>query len=145
MRNGLGQQMSDKQKAGESDLAILLRGMRPMLREGVYVFVTLPPGSDRLRIEPLMSFREAEGLTMIITEEEATAFGLDPVFRSRMITLDVHSSLEAVGFLAVITSHLAAAGMGCNPVSAFYHDHLFVPVDRAEEAIEILEALAAEA
>jgi hypothetical protein len=137
--------MSENQNIGESNLAILLRGMRPVLRDGVYVFVTLPPGSDRLRIEPLMSFREVEGLTLIITEEEATAFGLDPVFRSRLITLDVHSSLEAVGFLAVITSHLAAAGMGCNPVSAFYHDHLLVPVDRAEEAMEILEALAAKA
>ncbi|HWT97034.1 MAG TPA: ACT domain-containing protein [Terriglobales bacterium] len=137
--------MSDNQSIGETNLAALLRGMRPVLRDGIYVFVTLPPGSDRLRIEPLMSFREAEGLTMIVTEEEAEAFGLDPVFRSRMITLDVHSSLEAVGFLAVITSHLAAAGMGCNPVSAFYHDHLFVPVDRAEEALEILEALAAKA
>lgn len=137
--------MSDKQAIGETGLAALLRGMRPMLRDGIYVFVTLPPGSDRLRIEPLMSFRETEGLTMIVTEEEAQAFGLDPVFRSRLITLDVHSSLEAVGFLAVITSHLAAAGMGCNPVSAFYHDHLFVPVDRADEALEILEALAAKA
>jgi hypothetical protein len=137
--------MSENQNIGESNLAILLRGMRPVLRDGVYVFVTLPPGSDRLRIEPLMSFREVEGLTLIITEEEATAFGLDPVFRSRLITLDVHSSLEAVGFLAVITSHLAAAGMGCNPVSAFYHDHLLVPVDRADEAMEILESLAAKA
>ena len=137
--------MSDKQSIGETNLAALLRGMRPVLRDGIYVFVTLPPGSDRLRIEQLMSFREAEGLTMIVTEEEAQAFGLDPVFRSRMITLDVHSSLEAVGFLAVITSHLAAAGMGCHPVSAFYHDHLFVPVERAEEALEILEALAAKA
>ncbi|HVJ43422.1 MAG TPA: ACT domain-containing protein [Dongiaceae bacterium] len=137
--------MSDKQNIGETNLAALLRGMRPVLRDGIYVFVTLPPGSDRLRIEPLMSFREEEGLTLIITEEEATAFGLDPVFRSRLITLDVHSSLDAVGFLAVITSHLATAGMGCNPVSAFYHDHLFVPVDRAEEAMEILESLAAKA
>jgi len=137
--------MSDKQSVGETNLAELLRGMRPVLRDGIYVFVTLPPGSDRLRIEPLMSFREVEGLTLIITEEEASAFGLDPVFRSRLITLDVHSSLEAVGFLAVITSHLAAAGMGCNPVSAFYHDHLFVPVDRADEAMEILETLAAKA
>jgi hypothetical protein len=141
--------MSDDQKAGrsigETNLAKLLRGMRPVLRDGVYVFVTLPPGSDRLRIDPLMSFREVEGLTMILPESEAVAFGLEPAFRSRMITLDVHSALDSVGFLAVITSHLAAAGMGVNPISAFYHDHLFVPVDRADEAIEILEALAAKA
>ncbi|WP_348526206.1 ACT domain-containing protein, partial [Mesorhizobium sp.] len=47
-------------------------------------------------------------------------------------------------FLAAITAKLAAADMGVNPVSAFYHDHLFVPADRAEEALAILGQLAAE-
>jgi hypothetical protein len=59
-----------------------------------------------------------------------------------MVTLNIHSSLEAVGFLAAITTRLAAAGMGVNPVSAFYHDHLFVPADRAEEALDLLRQLA---
>ena len=44
-----------------------------------------------------------------------------------MITLDVHSSLESVGFLAAVSARLAAAGIPCNAVSAFHHDHLFVP------------------
>ena len=61
-----------------------------------------------------------------------------------MITLEVHSSLEAVGFLAAITARLAAAGIGVNPVSACFHDHLFVPAERAEDAMSILEGLAAE-
>lgn len=69
--------------------------------------------------------------------------GLNVSFRSRMITLEIHSSLEAVGFLAAITTRLAGAGMGVNPVSAFHHDHLFVPADRAEEALRLLEDLAA--
>ncbi len=70
--------------------------------------------------------------------------GLAASFRCRMITLTVHSSLEAVGFLAAVTARLARAGMGVNPVSAFHHDHLFVPADRADEAMEILRQLANE-
>jgi hypothetical protein len=62
-----------------------------------------------------------------------------------MITLEVHSSLEAVGFLAAVTRRLAEARIGANPVSAFFHDHLFVPADRAEEAVTILEQLASDA
>ncbi|WP_287392299.1 ACT domain-containing protein, partial [Mesorhizobium sp.] len=85
-----------------------------------------------------------EGTTVIALEEEAKAAGLATVFRCGMVTLNIHSSLEAVGFLAAITARLAAAGMGVNPVSAFYHDHLFVPADRAEEAMEILTRLAEE-
>jgi hypothetical protein len=61
-----------------------------------------------------------------------------------MITLNIHSSLDAVGFLAAITARLASAGMGVNSVSAYFHDHLFVPAVRADEAMAILDGLAAE-
>jgi uncharacterized protein len=60
-----------------------------------------------------------------------------------MITLRIHSSLEAVGFLARIAAELARLGISVNVVSAFHHDHLFVPAGRAEEAMAALRALAA--
>lgn len=59
-----------------------------------------------------------------------------------MITCEVHSSLDAVGFMPVLTGRLAQRGLGCNPVSGFFHDHLFVPVERGEEAVRVLEELA---
>jgi len=62
-----------------------------------------------------------------------------------MVTLTVHSALDAVGFLAAITARLAAAGISVNTVSAFFHDHLFVPAERAEETVEILCRMAADA
>jgi hypothetical protein len=131
--------------SGETDLKTLLASMTPELLDGTYVFATLAPRiSQPKNLEPVMVFREREGMTLIVTEGAATAAGLTASFRCRMITLNIHSSLEAVGFLAAITTRLAAAGMGVNPVSAFYHDHLFVPADRAEEALVILRQLAAE-
>ncbi len=128
---------------GETDLKKLLATMTPELLPGVHVFVTLPPGKPVPEtLEPVMQFGEREGTTLIVLEDEARTAGLVGVFPSRMITLNIHSSLEAVGFLAAITTRLATAGMGVNPVSAFYHDHLFVPADRAEEAMELLRQLA---
>lgn len=59
-----------------------------------------------------------------------------------MITLTVHSSLEAVGFIATIATRLAEHGMGVNPVSGFFHDHLFVPDGRETEAMTILASIA---
>lgn len=56
----------------------------------------------------------------------------------------VHSSLEAVGFMPILTGALAKWGIGCNPVSGFFHDHLFVPVERGEEAVGVLGELVAE-
>ncbi|PBC06924.1 ribonuclease H family protein [Mesorhizobium sp. WSM3859] len=119
--------------------------MTPQLHPEVHVFATLPPGALLPEgVEPIMRFIEREGTTLIVAESQAKAAGLAGTFRCRMITLDVHSSLEAVGFLAAITTRLAAAGMGVNPVSAFYHDHLFVPAERAEEALNLLRDLAAD-
>lgn len=130
---------------GETDLKTLLGSMSPELLSGVFVFATLLPDMPRpAGIDPVMTFREREGEMLILSEEQARAVGLAGTFRSRMITLNVHSSHDAVGFLAVITTRLAAAGMGVNPVSAYFHDHLFVPADRAQEAMAILTALAHE-
>ena len=129
---------------GETDLKRLLGSMSPELAPGVHVFVTLPPGApipDALN--PVMIFHEREGVTLILLEETAKAAGLTASFPCRMITLNIHSSLEAVGFLAAITTRLAAAGMGVNPVSGYFHDHLFVPADRADEAMSLLQKLAA--
>ncbi|MER8466773.1 ACT domain-containing protein [Mesorhizobium sp. M1396] len=130
---------------GETDLKTLLASMTPELLAGTYVFVRLAPDLAQPEgLEPVMVFREREGVTLIVAEEAASTAGLTASFRCRMVTLNIHSSLEAVGFLAAITTRLAAAGMGVNPVSAFYHDHLFVPAERAEEAMELLMKLAEE-
>ena len=130
---------------GETDLQKLLASMSPELSPGVFVFATLPPETPMpAGTDPIMFFREREGDTLILPEEEARAAGLPSAFPSRMITLNVHSSLDAIGFLAAITARLAAASMGVNPVSGYFHDHLFVPVDRADEAMAILEDIVTE-
>jgi hypothetical protein len=130
--------------SGERDLDQLMRTMRPELVEGVHVFVTLDEGAIPPGLSPRMLFREAEGVTLVLLRTEAEAHGLPVAFPCRMITLNVHSSLEAVGFIARIATALAGRGMGVNPVSAFYHDHLFVPEGREAEAMRILLQLALE-
>lgn len=131
---------------GETRLEILLGAMAPMLTDGLFVYAAVPPGRRDLEVlRPIMIFEEREGATLILTAEAAEAAGIDAIYRCRMITLEIHSSLEAIGLLAAVTARLAAAGMSVNAVSAFYHDHLFVPADRAEEAIALLKQMAVEA
>ena len=127
---------------GERDLGALLRHMKPELRPGIFVFCTIPP-DERIpaAVNPLLAFREQEGTTLVIAHAEAEAAGLRHAFASRLITLTVRSALDAVGFLAAITARLADAGISVNAVSAFHHDHLFVPVDRADEAMTLLQGM----
>ena len=128
--------------SGEKNLDVLIRGMTAILVEGTYVFVTMPDGQIPDGVLARMVFQEAEGTTLILLKTKAEAHGLDYEFPSRMITLNVHSSLEAVGFIAKVTNALAEAGIGVNPVSGFFHDHLFVPEGHATDAMKILKELA---
>ena len=105
---------------GETNLSTLLRSMQSRLHPDEFVFVTIPPNAPHPQnLHPLMRFEETEGTTLILRRAEAEREGLPATFPCRMITLDIHSSLEAVGFLAAITTRLAAAGIPVNPVSAF--------------------------
>lgn len=129
---------------GERNLALLIAGMRPVLDPGIWLFCTTPDPAHPARDAAIMAFREDEGLTLILPEAAATP-DLQPVFRCRRITLTVHSALDAVGLIAAVATRLAEAGMGVNAVAAYFHDHLFVPADRAEDAMVALRRLSQEA
>lgn len=125
---------------GEKELEVLLKSMKPELQQGEFVFCSVDLEVFRsLEIEPRCIFWEIEGVTLILPKEEADTLSLKYRYVSRMITLNIHSNLEAVGFLAAITSKLASHGMSVNPVSAYYHDHLFVASKHAEKAMELLQ------
>ena len=131
---------------GEGNLEKLLQNMKPEMHDGIFVFCSIPEDEKiPATLQPVHIFREREGTAFIIRREEAEAAGLPHQFASRMITLTVHSSLEAIGFLAAITGRLAEAGISVNAVSAFYHDHLFVPEHRAEEALHHLQNVSKQA
>ncbi|MFK4506904.1 ACT domain-containing protein [Bradyrhizobium daqingense] len=128
---------------GGRDLDALLSDMKPEILDGIFVFCTLAPSASiPATVNAMLTFREREGTTLVVRHEEAERAELRHEFPSRLITLTVHSALDAVGFLAAVTSRLAEAGISVNAVSAFYHDHLFVPADRADEAMAILQEMA---
>jgi hypothetical protein len=127
--------------AGETNLTALLKTMSPTLNEGEYVFCTIPaPGIIDHSII-IGSFKEKEGLTVILHKKEADNLNLNYSYISAWITLTVHSSLEAVGLTAAFSIALAEQGISCNVIAAYYHDHIFVAKDDAARAMKILEKL----
>jgi uncharacterized protein len=127
---------------GETNLEKLIAEMHPVLDEAAFVFCTVKPeDAIRLTFTPLGVFRESEGVTLIVTQEQATDAGLPFDSTWACITLTVHSALGAVGFLAAVLGCLAQAGISVNPVSAYFHDHLFVPWESRQPAMDVLEEL----
>jgi hypothetical protein len=119
-------------------LNALLRSMRPIRNPGIYVYCQLPLDADLSGLPVVATFREREGLTVILEETEALARGLEPRFRAAWITLNVYSDLAAVGLTAAVARALADRGLSCNVVAAVHHDHLFVPAEAGDAAVDAL-------
>jgi hypothetical protein len=128
---------------GETDLQRLLAGLAPALAPRPRAIRSQAPDAP-VPADAIMLFREDEGTTVVAEVPDiADTAGDEPHWAQ--ITLRIHSSLEAVGMMAAIASALAARDIPCNAVSAYFHDHLFVPWARRDDALAALRQLAAEA
>ena len=132
--------------SGISELDVLVKSMCPRLLEGVYVFSSIEGGTlkDVVGMDPLCTFNEKEGLTVVVPAHVAVSNNLISSGKYCMITLDVHSSLDAVGLTAVVSRVLAKAGISANVIAGYFHDHIFVQEERAADAMVVLEKLSAD-
>lgn len=123
------------------DTAAMIAGMDPVPDPLPYAFVTAPDPALAARAAPLAraTFAEDEGLSLILPLADAQDLGFaDPIPMAR-ITLAVHSALDGTGLTAAVSGALAAAGIPCNMVAAFHHDHVFVPAAMAARALAVLQ------
>lgn len=125
---------------GETNLNQLLSNMSPVLNDGAYVF-TIVDASIPAGLSPVVTVREKEGMTLVLEKKQADSAGLAYDYVAAWITLEVHSALDAVGLTAAISNVLTDSGISCNVVAGYTHDHLFVPEDKAHQALAALATL----
>lgn len=130
---------------GETDLAAMLSSLTIERRRGTFAYVTVKPGDARrpASVEDAAAMIvETEGVTYVLPSDAARDTGYEIEFEAAWLTVSVHSSLAAVGLTAACSRALAEAGIACNMLAGFYHDHLLVPADRVDDAVTALESLA---
>ena len=127
--------------SGETDLAKLLKDMKPELNEGEYVFCIIDTFQQAVALNPVCIFQESEAVTIVLHKQQADDAALPYSMTCAWITLTVHSSLEAVGLTAAVSNALADVNISCNVAAAYYHDHIFVPVRDAQRAMDVLLVL----
>ena len=122
---------------GIKELQTLLANVDPVLDERSFVFCTFPDfnSNDICRLNPIGMFQEKEGVTLIITKQQAIDSHIDYESVYKLISLNVHSSLDAVGLTAAFSAKLAEKNISANVVAAYYHDNIFVPEEKAEQAL----------
>lgn len=128
---------------GETNLNTLLHTMSPELTAGEFVFCTFAHAhyGDHPELAPIVVVQEREGLTLVVPKAKADAHHLAYASAFRRITLNVHSSLDAVGLTAAFSRQLTAHGISANVVAGYFHDHIFVPVELAEQALTAIHEL----
>lgn len=127
----------------ETDLTSLLRRMRPGRRPGTFVFVTVPEVPAGVPVAATV--HEAEGVTLVVAQDEADARGWTYEMPMAWLTLHVHSALQAVGLTAAVSQALASTGIAANVLAGTYHDHICVPIGDAQRALDTLLRLSAAA
>lgn len=131
-----------KKNIGETDLDKLIANLEPVLNEGEYVFVTVCDTEEIPRESTICEIKEKEGVTVIISKLEADALGLSYDYIASWITLNVHSSLEAVGLTAAFSTALGNNGISCNVIAGYYHDHIFIDIKDQKKALSVLQNMA---
>ncbi len=124
-----------------ADLDMLLSTMEPVLKSGVYVFISTKNQELLRDVEVFAMVREPEGMSAVLLESDAIALGLPIILRAAWIILTVQSDLQAVGLTAAFSKALGTAGISCNVVAGAWHDHIFVPAKLGEEAVAVLREL----
>lgn len=126
---------------GEKELRTLLKNMKPILNEGDYVFCTRKDMKEVDFNNIIMAFKEQEGSTIILKQEEADRLHFEYSFIAKWITLTIHSSLAAVGLTAAFSKALTEENINCNVVAGYFHDHIFVDKEDAQKALAVLNGL----
>jgi hypothetical protein len=105
----------------------------PVLHDRIFKFITTKEAN--VPAEAVAMIKEVEGNTLIIpvAEEEGEVFA--------WISLVNETLLTATGITAKFSEALSEAGIACNVLAGFHHDHILVPYDKRNQAIEIIAAV----
>jgi hypothetical protein len=123
---------------GETDLEAMLASLDVHRRPGVFTFVAVEVPTPGLLASAHGMVKEGTSTTLVLPVESARRAGLPVVVEMAWLSLKVQSSLEAVGLTAAFSKILGDEGISCNVLAGYHHDHLLVPVDRADDAVAAL-------
>ena len=125
---------------GENNLRKLVKSLNPKLNDGEYVFTTVNDIESLDIKEVICTFREEEGITLVLKKSKADQLGLKYYFIASWLTLKIHSSLNAVGLTSIFQLNLPKINQ-LNIIAGYYHDHIFVPIKDSLRALNILRNL----
>lgn len=135
-----------------TELPQLLKEMSPTCDNQKYYFATINQ-SAIFALAGYMQYitclyQEEEGITIVFLE--ALKSIVEPRSKQKLvgplakITLTINPELLSSEVLAKVCSELAKENISVNIFSAYFHDHLFVPYESKEKALERIKSIEAQ-
>ena len=128
--------------SNSNDLQSLLKHLNPLLHAATYCYVHVEYENVGYNEISFCVVRENEGITYIMSQQDADANNLKYSFTGKLITLQVYSALDALGLTMAVSTALTKASIPCNIIAGYHHDHLLVPEEKAAQALQVLNSLA---
>ena len=120
----------------------ILKNLQPKLNSGQYVFVVCSNIKKIPDLEDILClFKEGPSISIIMEKSIADRLNLTYNYLAAWITLEVNSSLSAVGLTAMFSNELTKHEISCNVVAGALHDHIFVEYEKREKALTALLSL----
>lgn len=125
--------------------------------EQIYRFVTLPPNAVTAAAG-IVAQAATPFMALLVDKDEVTLMLEDEDYheyqkrmkdhqvsdiRYRLITFDLPLEPNLVGFMALVSAALAEASISIMPFAAYARDHIFVPEEQFEQALDVLRKLQA--
>ncbi|TKX20265.1 ACT domain-containing protein 2 [Elsinoe australis] len=132
----------------------MITSMTPVLHPEPCVYATVSASAPQEKLLALLPLARAifnegdDGMSILLPLATAKAYPrlltiIDPIMNH--IELKVYSSLEGIGLTAAVAQALTDAKIPCNVIAALKHDHVYVPKEKAEAALQALNDLVEEA
>jgi hypothetical protein len=126
------------------DLQKMLASLDVERRAGLFTYVAVKVPTPGLLAAAHAMVTEGTLTTLVLPVESAQRAGLPVVIELAWLSLTVQSSLEAVGLTAAFSKILGDEGISCNVLAGYHHDHILVPVERADDAIAALRPVSSD-
>jgi hypothetical protein len=115
-----------------------MKKLNPFLNDGAYVFIKIAD-AEQIPQEFVAVFKEAEGYTVILKENDLSKEKYKSVFRAAWITFAANTDLNDLGITAAFSKVLSENGISCNVFAPIHHDHIFVPFEQGQKALNLLK------
>jgi uncharacterized protein len=124
--------------SGQKNLAEVIKSLKASCDNIEYGFAAVQNNKISIDDQVFCTVKENEGFTIIADKKYFETNGIKYDCPFAKLTIETHTSLDLIGLTAVLSKKLADNNIPANIIAGYYHDHIFVPYELRQKAIDLI-------